>query len=197
MQESVSMHKSPTQLRHSLLNLGRPEDKEKKERKRNKKDKGQEADGKKGSPTKQKPIWWTKTRPTCIAKVNKSGGGTHNFPYSYWMGPLSPYFIVTISFIIRTNPHWPLWAMMWISLSFVSNFLINITLIKMLRHPYIWKYYWSSEIHVHVFWIIKKFQNKYLGTYIKFSNNILISEAAVFIKFALITKIAEKEMEGP
>ena len=46
MQESVSMHKSPTHQAKS----------EEKERKRDRKDKGQEADGKKGRPTKQKLI---------------------------------------------------------------------------------------------------------------------------------------------
>ena len=44
MQESVSMHKSPTPLRHSRMNQARPE-KERQEK--------QEADEKKGSPTKQ------------------------------------------------------------------------------------------------------------------------------------------------
>ena len=63
MQESVSMDKSPTSLRHSRMNQARSEKKEK-ERKRNRKDRGQEADGKKGSPTKQKHIGGTKTRPT-------------------------------------------------------------------------------------------------------------------------------------
>ena len=55
MQESVSMHKSPTQLRHSRMNQTRSEEEEK-ERKRDRKDRGQEADGKKCSPTKQKPF---------------------------------------------------------------------------------------------------------------------------------------------
>ena len=63
MQKSVSMHKSPNPLRHSRMNQARSEEEEK-ERKRDRKDKGQEADGKKGSPTKQKHIWGTKTRPT-------------------------------------------------------------------------------------------------------------------------------------
>ena len=46
------------------------------------KDRSQEADGKKDSPTKQKHIVGTKTRPTYIdtAKVNKVGEGTLNFP---------------------------------------------------------------------------------------------------------------------
>ena len=52
MQESVSMHKSPTPVRDSRMNQERSEEKEK-ERKRDRKDRGQEADGKKGSPTKQ------------------------------------------------------------------------------------------------------------------------------------------------
>ena len=58
MQESVSMHKSPTPLRHSRMNQARSEEEEK-ERKRDRKDRGQEADGKKG-----KHILGTKTRPT-------------------------------------------------------------------------------------------------------------------------------------
>ena len=49
MQESASMHKSPTPLRHSRMNQARLE--EEKERKRDRKDGGQEADRKKGSPT--------------------------------------------------------------------------------------------------------------------------------------------------
>ena len=49
MQESVSMHKSPTPLRQLRMNQARSKEEEK-ERKR---DRGQEADGKKGSPTKQ------------------------------------------------------------------------------------------------------------------------------------------------
>ena len=53
MQESVSMHKKPYPLRHSRMNQGKSEEEEK-ERKRDRKDRGQEADGKKGSPTKQK-----------------------------------------------------------------------------------------------------------------------------------------------
>ena len=52
MQESVSMHKSPTPLRYSRMNQERSEEEEK-ERKRDRKDRGQEADGKKGSLKKQ------------------------------------------------------------------------------------------------------------------------------------------------
>ena len=52
MQESVSMHKSPAPVRHSRMNQARSEEEEK-ERKRGRKDRGQEADGKKGSATKQ------------------------------------------------------------------------------------------------------------------------------------------------
>ena len=63
MQESVSMHKSHTQLRHSRMNQARSEE-EDKERKKDRKDSFQEADGKKGSPTKQNHIGGTKTRPT-------------------------------------------------------------------------------------------------------------------------------------
>ena len=53
MQESVSMHKSPAPVRHSRMNQARSEEEEK-ERKRDRKDRGQEADGKKGSPNKTK-----------------------------------------------------------------------------------------------------------------------------------------------
>ena len=45
------------------MNQARSEEAEN-ERKRDRKDRGQEADGKKGSPTKQKHIRATKTRPT-------------------------------------------------------------------------------------------------------------------------------------
>ena len=80
MQESVSMHKSPAHLMHSRMNQARSEEEEK-ERKRDRKDRGQEDDGKKSSPTKQKDIGGTKTRPILgIAKVIKVGGGTPNFP---------------------------------------------------------------------------------------------------------------------
>ena len=48
MQESVSMHKSHTPLRHSRMNQARWEEEEK-ERKRDRKDRGQEADGKKAA----------------------------------------------------------------------------------------------------------------------------------------------------
>ena len=67
MLESVSMNarkcvhaRKPYPLR---MNQARSEEEEK-ERKRDRKDRGQEADGKKGSPTKQKHIRGTKTRPT-------------------------------------------------------------------------------------------------------------------------------------
>ena len=45
MQESVSMHKSPTTARHSRMNQARS-DEEEKERKRDRIERGQEADGK-------------------------------------------------------------------------------------------------------------------------------------------------------
>ena len=51
MQESVSMHKSPTPVRHSRMNQARSEEEEK-ERKRDRKDRGQEADGKKAAQNK-------------------------------------------------------------------------------------------------------------------------------------------------
>ena len=53
--KNVSMHKSPTPVRHSRMNQARSEEEEK-EWKRDRKDRGQEADGKKGSPTQQKHI---------------------------------------------------------------------------------------------------------------------------------------------
>ena len=53
MQESVSMHKSPTPVRHSRMNQARLEEEEK-ERKRDRKERGQEADGNKGSQKKKK-----------------------------------------------------------------------------------------------------------------------------------------------
>ena len=49
MQESVSMHKSPTPVRYSRINQSRWEEGEN-ERKRDRKDRGQEADGREG--------WW-------------------------------------------------------------------------------------------------------------------------------------------
>ena len=95
MQESVSMHKSPTHLKHSLINQARSEEEEK-ERKRKKKGRGkrkeeekerqenwgQEADGKKGSPTKQNTSEEEELKQGLpgTAKVNKAGGGTPNFP---------------------------------------------------------------------------------------------------------------------
>ena len=66
MQESVSMHKSHTPFKHSRMNQARSEEEEK-ERKRGRKDRGQEADGKKGSPNKTKHIGGTKTRPTYLS----------------------------------------------------------------------------------------------------------------------------------
>ena len=71
MQEIVSMHKSPTPVRHSGMNqakVGR------RGRETGKTQARQEADGKKGSPTKQKPIRVTKTKPTCTAQDNKARG---------------------------------------------------------------------------------------------------------------------------
>ena len=51
------------------MNQARAEEEEK-ERKRDKKERGQEADGKKGSPTKQKHIGGTKTRHTYLGTSN-------------------------------------------------------------------------------------------------------------------------------
>ena len=80
MQESVSMHKSPTPIRHSRMNQARSEEEEK-ERKRDRKDRGQEADGKKGSPTKQNTSEEIKKKKyQGTAKVNKARGGALNFP---------------------------------------------------------------------------------------------------------------------
>ena len=61
MQESVSMHEGSTPVRHSRMNQASSVEEEQ-ERKRDRKDRGQEADGKKGSPTKQKPIRATKKK---------------------------------------------------------------------------------------------------------------------------------------
>ena len=60
-------------------------------KKRKKRGRGQEADGKKGSPTKHKHIWGTKTRPTypSTPKVNKSGEERLTSP-SHRMRPLAP-----------------------------------------------------------------------------------------------------------
>ena len=80
MQESVSMHKSPTTVRHSRMNQARL-DEEEKDRKRGRKDRGQEADGKKGKPPpKKNKIGGTKTRPTWAQIGYQSRGGTPNFP---------------------------------------------------------------------------------------------------------------------
>ena len=58
------------------MNQARLEEKEK-EKKRDRKDRTQEADGKKGSPTKQKHIGVTKNKAYLgTAKANKVGGGT-------------------------------------------------------------------------------------------------------------------------
>ena len=51
------------------MNQARSEEEEK-ERKRDRKDRGQEANGKKGSPTKQKHIGGTKTRPTYLLCIS-------------------------------------------------------------------------------------------------------------------------------
>ena len=63
MQESVSMHKSPILDRYSRMNQARSEEEET-EWKRDWRDRVQEANGEKGSPTKQKPIRGTKTMPS-------------------------------------------------------------------------------------------------------------------------------------
>ena len=55
MQESVSMHKRPIPFMHLSMSKAGSEEEEK-ERNRDRKDRGQEVDGKKGSPAKQKPI---------------------------------------------------------------------------------------------------------------------------------------------
>ena len=55
MQENVSIHKSPTPVRHSRMNQVRSEEEES-ESKRERKDRGLEDDEMRGSPTKQKPI---------------------------------------------------------------------------------------------------------------------------------------------
>ena len=63
------------------MNQARSEEEEK-EMKRDRKDRGQEADGKKGSPAKQKPICGAKKnlpRLLVTAQVNKAGEGRLNF----------------------------------------------------------------------------------------------------------------------
>ena len=71
MQESVSMHKSPTPVRHSRMNQARSEEEEK-ERKRDRKDRGQEADGKRGSLTKTYPRNKRLTSPLVLRYMNLS-----------------------------------------------------------------------------------------------------------------------------
>ena len=89
MQESVPMHKTPTQLWHSRMNQAKSEEEEK-ERKRDRKDGGQEADGKKGSPTKQKRIGGTKTRPTWAKLKLTSRGKNAELPLATECDPMSP-----------------------------------------------------------------------------------------------------------
>ena len=82
MQESVSMHKSPTPVMHSRMNQATWEGEEK-ERKRDRKDRGQEADGKKSSQTKQNTSEELKQgQPRHSSGQQKGGGGgwTPNFP---------------------------------------------------------------------------------------------------------------------
>ena len=73
MQESVSMHKSPTPVRHSRMNQARSEEEEK-ERKRDRKER-------QPNKTKTYPMNWNKA---CLgtAQGNKAGGGTP-CPHSY------------------------------------------------------------------------------------------------------------------
>ena len=78
MQESVSMHKSPTPpqaVAHESSKVGG-----RGKREGDRKDRGQEADGKKGSPTKKKLSEEQKQGLPGTAEVNKVGGGTLNFP---------------------------------------------------------------------------------------------------------------------
>ena len=64
MQESVSMHESPTPVMHSRLNQARSEEEEKERKRIGKTGARRMIDRKKGNPTKEIPIWGTKTRPT-------------------------------------------------------------------------------------------------------------------------------------
>ena len=65
MQESVSMHKIPTPVRHSLMNQARSEEEEKREEEiRYMKDRGQKADGKKAAQQSKNLSAGTKMRPT-------------------------------------------------------------------------------------------------------------------------------------
>ena len=61
MQVSMSMHKSPSPVRHSRMNQARLEEEEKRE---TEKTEARKLMGRKTNPTKQKHIWGTKTRPT-------------------------------------------------------------------------------------------------------------------------------------
>ena len=56
-------------------------------RKRDRKDRGQEAGGKKGSPTKQNTSEEPKQGPPGTAQVNKAGRGTPNFSYPQNLTP--------------------------------------------------------------------------------------------------------------
>ena len=75
MQESVSMHKSPTPVKHSRMNQARSEEEEK-ERERDRKDRGQEADEKMLAQQNKKIIWGTKIWPKCSVQVMIKNEGT-------------------------------------------------------------------------------------------------------------------------
>ena len=85
MQESVSMHKSPTPVRHSRMNQAWLEEEEK-----DRKDRAQRADGKKGSPTKQKPIWGTKKGRPRHSTGQQSKGRNAELPLTTECDPLLP-----------------------------------------------------------------------------------------------------------
>ena len=86
VQESVSMHKSPTPFWHPRMNEARLKEEGESDEER-KKDRRQEADGKKGSPTKQKKKNYLGNPIEAIpiigtAQVNKACDAL--LPHLYW-----------------------------------------------------------------------------------------------------------------
>ena len=74
LHECKSVHAQKPYSCQTYAHESAKSEEEDKERKKDRKDRGQEAYGKKDSPTKQKAIEGTKTRPTIsTTKVNKAG----------------------------------------------------------------------------------------------------------------------------